>query len=68
LNLPDRVEPRHVEAPPDGYAEWFADVATRVRATQRRMARSSNRETIRLYWSIGRDVIDRRQRLGWGRG
>jgi len=25
-----------------------------------------NVETIRLYWSIGQDILDRRQRLGWG--
>jgi predicted nuclease of restriction endonuclease-like (RecB) superfamily len=51
---------------PEGYQEWLADVAARVRATQHRIARGSNQETIRLYWSIGRDIIERQERLGWG--
>jgi predicted nuclease of restriction endonuclease-like (RecB) superfamily len=49
-----------------GYQEWLADLTTRVRAAQHRIARGSNAETVRLYWSIGHDIIDRRQRLGWG--
>ncbi|MDR1212728.1 MAG: PDDEXK nuclease domain-containing protein [Propionibacteriaceae bacterium] len=51
---------------PLGYAEWIADVKARVRATQLRAARAANREVIRLYWSIGRDILTRQERLGWG--
>lgn len=64
--LPDRIPPRSVEEMPDGYEQWLADIAARVRSTQFRIARGSNAETIRLYWSIGRDILDRRERQGWG--
>lgn len=51
---------------PAGYEEWLAAVSARVRATQHRIVRGANAETIRLYWSIGRDILDRRRQLGWG--
>lgn len=55
-----------MEVTPEGYEEWLADIATRVRSTQFRIARGANAESIRLYWSIGRDIIERRDRQGWG--
>lgn len=51
---------------PDGYAEWLADVKRRVRATQFRAARAANTEVLRLYWSIGRDILVRQRDAGWG--
>ncbi|MCL2595528.1 MAG: PDDEXK nuclease domain-containing protein, partial [Promicromonosporaceae bacterium] len=51
---------------PEGYAEWVADLKQRVRLTQFRAARAANTEVLHLYWSIGRDILDRQQRLGWG--
>jgi predicted nuclease of restriction endonuclease-like (RecB) superfamily len=54
-----------VEAP-DGYGQWLADVKARVRATRFQVARSVNADMIGLYWSIGKDIIERRTALGWG--
>jgi len=51
---------------PVGYAEWLADVKARVRLTQFMAARAANTEVIRLYWSIGKDILERQQRDGWG--
>lgn len=64
--LSNRIPPRSVEETPEGYEEWLADIAARVRSTQFRIARGANAETIRLYWSIGRDILERRERQGWG--
>ncbi|QAY64722.1 DUF1016 family protein [Xylanimonas allomyrinae] len=52
--------------PPAGYEEWLVEVTTRVRATQVRIARIANAGTIGLYRSIGLDILDRQERLGWG--
>lgn len=51
---------------PTGYAELLADLTDRVRATQVRAARAANTEVMRLYWSIGRDVLERQRVGGWG--
>ena len=54
------------EIEPAGYADLLADLKARVRATQFRAARAANTEVLRLYWSIGRDILDRQAQSGWG--
>ena len=51
---------------PPGYADLLAEIKTRVRTAQVRAALAVNRELILLYWSIGRDILDRQQAEGWG--
>ncbi|MEZ0163306.1 YhcG family protein [Kineococcus sp. LSe6-4] len=51
---------------PDGYRELLEQLKHRVRTTQVRAARAANTELLRLYWSVGRDVLDRQQAAGWG--
>ncbi|MDR2565431.1 MAG: PDDEXK nuclease domain-containing protein [Bifidobacteriaceae bacterium] len=66
MSFPERISSRTLEAMPAGYAEWLADLKTRVRATQLRIVRAANAEVVELYWSIGRDIVERQKRLGWG--
>lgn len=49
-----------------GYGDLLAQLKDRVRQTQFRVARSANTEVMRLYWSIGRDILDRQTTAGWG--
>ena len=51
---------------PEEYGAWLLEVKARVRATRFRAARSASAEMIRLYWSIGKDIGERRTALGWG--
>jgi len=37
-----------------------------VRTSQVRAARAANSELLQLYWSVGRDVLDRQEQDGWG--
>jgi len=53
---------------PTGYAELLANIKQRVRLTQVRAARAANGEVIRLYWSVGRDILARQDQEGWGAG
>ncbi|MDR1265206.1 MAG: PDDEXK nuclease domain-containing protein [Propionibacteriaceae bacterium] len=66
MSLPRRITPRAFEEMPPGYAEWLADLKARVRATQFRAVRAANAEVIKLYCSIGQDIVERQGRLGWG--
>jgi hypothetical protein len=47
---------------PPGYAELLEDLKGRVRAAQLKAAVAVNREMIRLYWDIGRLIVERQQR------
>ncbi|PWJ25765.1 putative nuclease of restriction endonuclease-like (RecB) superfamily [Branchiibius hedensis] len=52
--------------PPEGYAEWFADLKVQIRAAQQRASLAVNTELIVLYWQIGRDILQRQAAQGWG--
>lgn len=53
---------------PVGYAEWLADVKQRIQTAQQRAALAVNQELLGLYWQLGRDILDRQEREGWGAG
>lgn len=51
---------------PAGYADWLADLKSRIHAAQQRASLAVNRELIGLYWRIGTDILHRQAREGWG--
>lgn len=60
--------PASLTRPPEGYGEWLADVKARIHGAQQRAALSVNRELLLLYWQLGRDILERQKRGGWGAG
>lgn len=58
--------PASLIPPPTGYTDWLAELKTRIHTAQQRAALAVNRELVRLYWHIGRDILDRQAREGWG--
>lgn len=54
-----------LSATPD-YRAFLTDLKDRVRRAQLSASLSVNQELIRLYWSIGRDILARQAALGWG--
>jgi predicted nuclease of restriction endonuclease-like (RecB) superfamily len=53
---------------PRGYDEWFAEVKARIHAAQQQATLAVNREMLGLYWQLGRDILARQRRQGWGAG
>lgn len=53
------------DAPP-GYGEWLAELKDTIRQARLRASLAVNAELIGLYWHIGRDILDRQERGGWG--
>ena len=51
---------------PSGYADWLADLKTRIHTAQQRAALAVNRELVLLYWQIGQDILARQAAQGWG--
>lgn len=44
---------------PVGYEQLLTQLKSRIRAAQLTAARAVNAELVVLYWSIGRDILDR---------
>jgi predicted nuclease of restriction endonuclease-like (RecB) superfamily len=51
---------------PEGYEDFLRDLKPRIRTAQVRAVLAVNRELVRLYWQIGRDIIERQDQAGWG--
>jgi len=49
-----------------GYNHFLHELKTRIRAARTRAALAINRELVLLYWQIGRDILERQEREGWG--
>ncbi|WP_374668298.1 YhcG family protein [Ramlibacter sp.] len=58
--------PASLTQPPQGYAEWLAELKRRIDSAQQRATLAVNRELVLLYWQIGRDILARQADQGWG--
>lgn len=58
--------PVSLTPPPTGYADWLAELKARIHSAQQRATLAVNRELVLLYWQIGRDILERQAREGWG--
>ncbi len=58
--------PVSLESMPPDYADWLAELKTRIHTAQQRAALAVNRELVLLYWQIGRDILQRQAEQGWG--
>ena len=48
------------------YQRLLDDIKTQIRTAQVRAGLAVNRELVLLYWSIGREILVRQEREGWG--
>jgi predicted nuclease of restriction endonuclease-like (RecB) superfamily len=61
----EQLAPRSGQLPAD-YPQFLTDVKARIAAARTRAALAVNSELIKLYWEIGREILQREQREGWG--
>ncbi len=51
---------------PVEYGDWLASIKQRIAGARQRIALSANAEQIRLYYDIGREILQRQNIQGWG--
>ena len=51
---------------PDGYEAWRNEIETRIERAKLQVALKVNSELLSLYWSIGKDILEKQRELGWG--
>jgi predicted nuclease of restriction endonuclease-like (RecB) superfamily len=49
------------------YGQFLASIKERIRQSQYEALKAVNKELIALYWDIGRMIVDRQKRHGWGK-
>lgn len=56
---PDRIIPK-------GYAKILKEIKEKIKSSQLKAAVAVNRELIKLYWEIGRVILEKKEKEGWG--
>jgi len=51
---------------PSEYVKILTKLKERIRTTRLKAAFGVNREMVMLYWDIGREILDRQRKSGWG--
>src|SRR5271156_3625004 len=51
---------------PADYGDWLTSLKQRIRSARQRALLAANDEQIRLYHDIGREILDRQNKQGWG--
>lgn len=51
---------------PSDYAGFIANLKEKIQSSQFKAALSVNREMIQLYWEVGKDIVDKQEKDGWG--
>lgn len=51
---------------PDGYLAALSDIKSRIQQTRLKTALAANSAMILLYWDIGRLILERQEKEGWG--
>lgn len=48
------------------YAEFVTELKQRIASARLHAARAVNQDLVLLYWDIGRGILERQEKLGWG--
>lgn len=51
---------------PRGYAKTLGEIKQRIQQERLRVVLAANSAMVLLYWDIGRMILDRQEREGWG--
>ncbi len=56
-----------ISTTPTDYTAFLTTIKSRITTARISAARSVNKELIGLYWSIGKDIVEKQNELGWGK-
>ena len=50
------------------YIKFLNEIKSRIITARIQAIRSVNKELIKLYWDIGKNIVERQKQFGWGKG
>ncbi|MFI5343419.1 MAG: DUF1016 N-terminal domain-containing protein [Chlamydiales bacterium] len=57
---------RKAEFLPATYTKFITSLKDKIRSSQIKAAVVVNRELIKLYWEIGKEIVEKQKKEGWG--
>jgi predicted nuclease of restriction endonuclease-like (RecB) superfamily len=49
------------------YGKFLADIKNKIRTTQYQALQTVNKSLIKLYWDIGKQIVESQKKYGWGK-
>ncbi len=49
------------------YTTFISNIKERIRSAQYEALKKVNKERVRLYWDIGKMIVEKQEQLGWGK-
>jgi hypothetical protein len=49
------------------YEKFLAEIKERIRQSQYDALKAVNKELIKLYWDIGKMIVEKQKKYGWGK-
>ncbi|WP_194847341.1 DUF1016 N-terminal domain-containing protein [Candidatus Neptunochlamydia vexilliferae] len=60
------LSPKKGEASPPEYTKLINSLKAKIRSSQIKAALAVNSELIKLYWEIGKEIVEKQKQEGWG--
>ncbi len=57
---------KKTEVSPASYAKFISSLKVRIHSSQLKAVVAANRELIKLYWEIGKAIVEKQEQEGWG--
>jgi predicted nuclease of restriction endonuclease-like (RecB) superfamily len=64
--MSDMIKPTTNSMLPEGYEYWQKSIVSRIKNAKLQASFHVNADLLSLYWSIGSDILEKQQTLGWG--
>ncbi len=48
------------------YYRWIDKIKAKIHSTRTKIALSANSELLRLYWDIGKEIVEKQSKSDWG--
>ncbi len=64
--MSDNIKPTASGLLPEGYEHWRKLIVSRIKNAKLQASFHVNADLLSLYWSIGSDILEKQQTLGWG--
>ena len=64
--MSDNIKPTTSGLLPEGYEHWRKLIVSRIKNAKLQASFHVNADLLSLYWSIGSDILEKQQTLGWG--
>jgi len=64
--MANEINREKAELLPEGYVQWRKDIGNLIVESKLRTAINVNAGTLRLYWTIGKQILAKQKQLGWG--